>query len=130
MIVINFEKLLYKEGLWSLYGTNEKDSIAMCHLCRDNKSELTNHVVSQGNCTYCGQVPPDEISGVFKMHNWGDLAASHTAWDFEKLGDQLLEKHVHSIIEQMKSGPPIYSQLRADTQFKTSGKGAYFKWKK
>lgn len=68
----NFGKLLHKEGLWSLYSYAEEKSL-MFHLCRgwDGMSQDNSPVdPASGQCSACGKESPDEIRGIWTLHNF------------------------------------------------------------
>lgn len=68
-----FGTLLHKEGLWSLYKYKKEKSI-LYHLCRNeyDRMRLYNNAVDarSGRCSYCDSQAPDEIRGLWKLHNW------------------------------------------------------------
>ena len=67
----NFGKLLHKDGLWSLYSFDDTLSI-MFHLCRGHGHIQRNSPVdpNTGRCSACTRDAPDEIQGLWKLHNW------------------------------------------------------------
>lgn len=68
----NFGRLLHKEGLWSLYQFAEDRSI-MYHLCRGYmgfKQENLPVNPDDGRCFGCGLEAPDEIRGLWTLHNF------------------------------------------------------------
>ncbi len=69
----NFGKLLHKEGLWSLYQYREERSL-LYHLCRNdrNRMALENSPCSpeDSTCFMCDTVAPDEIRGIWTLHNF------------------------------------------------------------
>ena len=68
----DFSKLLHKEGLWSLYTYVEGRSL-MYHLCRGYeglKQENSPVRPKTGDCTACGSKSPDEIRGLWTLHNF------------------------------------------------------------
>ncbi len=72
----DFGKLLHKEGLWSLY-TYERDGGSgkslLYHLCRGyaGVQQVNSHVHPRtGDCTACGSKSPDEIRGLWTLHNF------------------------------------------------------------
>ena len=69
----NFGVLLHKEDLWSLYQFKEEKSL-LYHLCRSQygRFELKNNPCnpSDGKCIECGTQAPEEIHGLWKLHNF------------------------------------------------------------
>ena len=69
----NFGKLLHKEDLWSLYQFREEKSL-LYHLCRNEygRMELRNNPCdpADGQCTVCQKQAPDEIKGLWTLHNF------------------------------------------------------------
>ena len=69
----NFGVLLHKEDLWSLYQFKEEKSL-LYHLCREDQGrfELKNTPVSpeDGHCWRCRALAPEEIHGLWKLHNF------------------------------------------------------------
>jgi hypothetical protein len=69
----NFGVLLHKEGLWSLYQFREERSL-LYHLCRNRygRFELKNNPCdpAHGACIECDKEAPDEIQGLWKLHNF------------------------------------------------------------
>lgn len=68
----DFSKLLHKEGLWSLYTYGEGRSL-MYHLCRGYeglKQENSPVRPKTGDCTACDSKSPDEIRGLWTLHNF------------------------------------------------------------
>jgi hypothetical protein len=69
----NFGVLLHKEGLWSLYQYREEKSL-LYHLCRNQygRFELKNNPChpADGTCIECTKEAPDEIQGLWKLHNF------------------------------------------------------------
>lgn len=71
---VKFGTLLHKEGLWSLYGTKGTAS-RIYHMCRDQKLRTINAVVNSFTyrCHNCGILAPDEIKGLFQLHNFEEI---------------------------------------------------------
>ena len=69
----NFGVLLHKEDLWSLYQFREEKSL-LYHLCRSDygRFELVNNPCqpSSGECIRCRAEAPQEIHGLWKLHNF------------------------------------------------------------
>lgn len=68
----DFGQLLHKEGLWSLYKYADGRSL-LYHLCRGYTGVTqTNSPVRPWNgvCVACGSASPDEIRGLWKLHNF------------------------------------------------------------
>lgn len=68
----NFGQLLHKEGLWSLYKFDECRSL-LYHLCRGYlglKQENYPAEPGTGQCTGCNTEAPDEIRGLWTLHNF------------------------------------------------------------
>ena len=69
----NFGVLLHKEDLWSLYQFREEKSL-LYHLCREDggRFRLQNTPCSpeNGQCWRCRAKAPDEIHGLWKLHNF------------------------------------------------------------
>ena len=68
----DFGVLLHKEGLWSLYRYANGKSL-MYHLCRGyvGMKQENSHVRPRtGDCTACGSKSPDEIRGLWTLHNF------------------------------------------------------------
>ncbi len=69
----NFGKLLHKEGLWSLYQYREEKSL-LYHMCRNEygRMELVNSNCDSmtSRCTMCDKTAPDEIKGIWTLHNF------------------------------------------------------------
>jgi hypothetical protein len=68
----NFGKLLHKEGLWSLYAYADEKSL-LYHLCRgyQGMSQDNNPVDPRtGQCSACHKEAPDEIRGLWTLHNF------------------------------------------------------------
>ena len=69
----DFGKLLHKEGLWSLYTYDEGRSL-LYHLCRGlgyGIKQANSPVRPRtGDCTACGSKSPDEIRGLWTLHNF------------------------------------------------------------
>lgn len=68
----DFGKLLHKEGLWSLYTYAEGKSL-LYHLCRGygGMNQVNSPVRPKtGDCTACGRKAPDEIRGLWTLHNF------------------------------------------------------------
>ncbi len=68
----DFGQLFHKEGLWSLYKYEEGRSL-LYHLCRGYKGlKQDNNPVesSTGRCSSCGSEAPDEIRGLWTLHNF------------------------------------------------------------
>ena len=69
----NFGVLLHKEDLWSLYQFKEEKSL-LYHLCRNKygRFELNNNPChpKDGTCTECSTQAPEEIHGLWKLHNF------------------------------------------------------------
>jgi hypothetical protein len=69
----NFGVVLHKEDLWSLYQYKEEKSL-LYHLCRlrYGRFELKNHpcAPADGKCIECNETAPDEIHGLWKLHNF------------------------------------------------------------
>ena len=69
----DFGKLLHKEGLWSLYTYDGLGQSLLYHLCRgyDGMVQSNNPVRPRtGDCTACGSKSPDEIRGLWTLHNF------------------------------------------------------------
>ena len=72
----DFGVLLHKEKLWSLYKFDEGRSL-LYHLCRGRDgvpagARLVNAPVhpDDGECSSCGSKSPDEIRGLWTLHNF------------------------------------------------------------
>lgn len=68
----NFGQLLHKEGLWSLYKFDEGRSL-LYHLCRGYaglKQENSPADPRDGQCSACESPAPDEIRGLWTLHNF------------------------------------------------------------
>jgi hypothetical protein len=69
----NFGVLLHKEDLWSLYQFEEEKSL-LYHLCRNQygRFELKNNPChpSDSTCIECEKEAPEEIQGLWKLHNF------------------------------------------------------------
>ena len=68
----DFRVLLHKEGLWSLYRYKESKSL-LYHLCRGYLGvKQENYPVRplKGTCTGCDTTAPDEIRGLWTLHNF------------------------------------------------------------
>ena len=79
----NFGKLLHKEDLWSLYQFREEKSL-LYHLCRERygRFELKNNPCNplDGKCSGCNQNAPEEIHGLWKLHNFEWIQQTRS-WD-------------------------------------------------
>ena len=86
----DFGKLLHKEGLWSLYtyDGNTTGKSLLYHLCRGLAGvEQENSPVRPrtGDCTRCGSKSPDEIRGLWTLHNfdWIQKSGGETlVWEY------------------------------------------------
>lgn len=68
----DFGQLLHKEGLWSLYKYKKEKSL-LYHLCRGYSGmQQSNNPVRPvtGGCTACDSEAPDEIRGLWTLHNF------------------------------------------------------------
>ena len=68
----DFGQLFHKEGLWSLYKYEECRSL-LYHLCRGYKGLKQDNNPAEfktGRCTSCGSEAPDEIRGLWTLHNF------------------------------------------------------------
>ena len=69
----DFGTLLHKEGLFSLYKFREDKSL-LFHLCRESygRFELKNTPCDpeNGTCICCGTQAPEEIHGLWMLHNF------------------------------------------------------------
>ena len=69
----DFGKLLHKKDLWSLYKFKEEKSL-LYHLCRNRygRFELKNNPCApeDGKCIECQEQAPEEIHGLWKLHNF------------------------------------------------------------
>jgi len=80
--VTNFGKLLHKEGLWSMYQYEENKSL-MYHLCRGFAGiRQDNYPVDPANsrCSACSLEAPDEIRGLWMIHNFDWIQRSADKW--------------------------------------------------
>lgn len=76
----DFGKLLHKEGLWSLYTYEDTKSL-MYHLCRGYagmRQENSPVDPENGACSACGSSAPDEIRGLWTLHNFDRV---QEGWD-------------------------------------------------
>ena len=77
----DFGQLFHKEGMWSLYKYGDGRSL-MYHLCRTYAGyDLVNSPVRPrtGDCSTCGSKSPDEIRGLWTLHNfdWIQSGSDH-----------------------------------------------------
>ena len=68
--------ILHEDGRFRLYATNKTDSL-IAHHCENPKNATIKwwYLPSPHRCYMCGAVPPDNILGLYKLHNWDRLRA-------------------------------------------------------
>lgn len=69
---------LHEEGDFRLYSVRGIKSSVIAHRCEsypDSAMRQWWFLPSPHRCFMCGAVPPDEIQGLYVLHNWDRLQA-------------------------------------------------------